>query len=641
MFNFGGRTRRCNIYAALIAAALAASTAVLAQETITFPSRSQHLANDSYWTVSEFGEGCCTIDFNIRRWDGNNWIKGTGTASNDQDYDWSTPYFAPANGVIASCWRNFPDDPSPGVNPTNNNIFTSGNHIVIITDEGNRIGLSHMKSGSMPADLCPPNADNTAYPSTTAKQGQWRVAAYIEPADRPRVTEGQFIGRAGASGNVSGPHLHMSMSQITGTDAFGREASAPNTAMRFRHAWAHRFEAGQQHTSSGWYRLRGGKFSGDPDCATWQANTPSCGFKSIHPSPYLRRADISGGGVKGGDTLFLSSNRVVTASILASNNNLKLIGWDLVGVDKIIRKGDIEVGSVKDVKIVEPSRDYVLAATRLMNDNLKMIAFKVTPTGGFVRVADHDAGKISALEMTTTGGADKKAITAVRLESGDLKLIAWDILVANDGTTSIVRLGQASAGEVSALSISRARNFNGVFTAVRCCGNNLKVIPWTVSSNGQTITRGESGTAGSVQSGLSVAPLAQGVAAAVRDSEGNLRVITWSANSAGDIGARRDTVFAGEVTEIDLLTAPHGGSNLTTVVRADGKLLLIGFAVNGDGTNLRRVGSSIAGDASNISADVVSRSYPGLDPRDMIITGVRLNSGNLKLITWDTNLVNP
>lgn len=284
----------------------------------------------------------------------------------------------------------------------------------------------------------------------------------------------------------------------------------------------------------------------------------------------------------------------------------------------------------------------MLAATRLMNDKLKMIAFKVTPTGGFVRVADFTAGKISVLEMTLTGGVDKKAVTAIRTEAGNLKLIAWDISVASNGTASVVRLGQASAGRVSSLSISRAKNFNGVFTAVRDGGNKLKVVPWKISTNGQTITRGTSGSAGTIKTGIAVAPLAAGVAAAVRDADGDLRVVTWSVNSNGNIGQRRDTGIAGKVTEIELLTAPHGGSNLTSVLRSSsGKLLLVGWTVNSNGANLRRIGSSKAGQASKISTDVVSRSYPGLGPRDMILTGLRTASGNLKLVTWDTNLVNP
>lgn len=630
-----GIKRTHRIYAFLTAAALFASGVAAAQETISFPSRSSDLANDSYWTVDEFEEGCCTLDLNVRRWDGNSWEKGTGSSTNAQDYDWNVPLYAPANGVIASCWRNFPDDPSPGVNPPNNdNIFAGGNHVVIITDQGNAISLNHFRAGTIRADLCPSNAGSTQYPSTMATQGvaRWRVAAYIKPADRPRVTEGDLIGRAGNSGNSGGPHLHMSIKNITGTDGNGHEQLAENRSLQFRHTWGHRFEENQQDTSDGWYRLIGCDFS---------ETSPHRGWKMLHPSPYLRRASASAGAIKDVATVFISSERAVTA-VADGASNLKLISWDLVGVDTINRRGDIEAGAVKDVAIVEPATNHVLVAVRQNDDILKMIAYRVTPTGAFTRVADASAGKISALAMTTTGGGDRKAVTAVRDADGNLKIIAWDLQFASNGKTTIVRLGEASAGAISALAVSRARNFNGVFTAVRDSENNLKVIPWKLSADGNTVTRGADGSAGAVGTHIAVAPLRQGVAAAVRDEQGDLRVITWSVNSAGDIGARRDTGIAGGVSEVAILGTPLASSNLTTVVRdSNGNLLLVGWAINDDGTNMRRLGSTRAGAAARIVADGVSRSYVGHNPRDMILTALRDGDGNLKLVTWDTNLNNP
>jgi len=74
---------------------------------------------------------------------------------------------------------------------------------------------------------------------------------------------------------------------------------------------------------------------------------------------------------------------------------------------------------------------------------------------------------------------------------------------------------------------------------------------------------------------------------------------------------------------------------------ASGEMMLIGWVVNNDGTDRRRTGSSKAGAATKISLDGVSRSYPGLEPRDMVLTSLRDSGGALKLITWDTNLVNP
>ncbi|MDR4521241.1 MAG: hypothetical protein R3E36_11720 [Nitrosomonas sp.] len=221
-----------------------------------------------------------------------------------------------------------------------------------------------------------------------------------------------------------------------------------------------------------------------------------------------------------------------------------------------------------------------------------MIAYKVTVTGGFQRVHDLSAGKISSGPWPPPAAETKKAVTAVRDQAGNLKVIAWDIDVANDGTAKVVRLGDVSAGAASAVSIARARNFDGVFVGVRDSAGDLKVIPYKMSAD-ETLTRGDAAQAGAVGSVIAVAPLAKGVATAVRDSDGNLRVITWSSNANGDIGSRRDTGLAGKVSEISLLTAPHGDSNLTTVVRnAEGDLMLIGWAVNDTGTNLRRLGSS-------------------------------------------------
>jgi hypothetical protein len=232
-------------------------------------------------------------------------------------------------------------------------------------------------------------------------------------------------------------------------------------------------------------------------------------------------------------------------------------------------------------------------------------------------------------------------VTAVREQSGNLKLIAWDIAF-NGGVPFVDRLGSASAGAVSALAISDARNFHGVFTAVRETGNTLKVIPWKLSSDGMVFTRGTDATAGTVGTTLAVAPLASGVAVGMKDSQNKLRVISWTASGSGNMGARRDEVVGGGVSEIRMIDTPNAGSNLTVAVRdSSGNMLLIGFAVNNDGTDLRRTGSSKAGAATKISLHGVSRSYPGLDPRDMVLTALRDNGGELKLITWDTNLVNP
>jgi hypothetical protein len=623
-----------------IRAALAAATLVAAgpgiAENVSFPSRAAELGDGAYWVLDSSDEGCCTLDLTVMKWDGNNWSDGTDLSQNSGYYTWNKPYYAPANGYVASCWRSFPDDPSPGVNPPNNaNIFGGGNHVVIITDEGHAISLNHFKSNSIPAELCPSNPDGTQFPPGGAQdaQGNWRPQAYIEPEDRPRVREGDFIGRAGNSGSSSNPHLHFSMKPIIGEDAWGRELLDEEIPWRFRDAWAHPYDRETQTTVDGWYRMRGGEFAADPNCA-------ECTATMIHPSPYLRRTSASAGAVSGTDTLFLSSNRAVT-SVIDGSGELLLISWELVGVDELQRDEEIGAGAAKEARIVEVAENYVLAAVRTQTDDLKMIGYYVDAFGAFDRIGEYTAGKISALGLAVTNATDRKAVTAVREQNGNLKLIAWDIGF-NGGTPFVDRLGSASAGAVSALAVSDARNFHGVFTAVREGGNTLKVIPWKLSSDGMVFTRGTDATAGTVGTTLAIAPLASGVVAGVKDSQNNLRLISWTATSSGNMSTRRDEVVGGTVSEIRMIDTPNAASNLTVAVRdGSGEMNLIGFVVNNNGTDLRRTGSSKAGAATKISLHGVSRSYPGLDPRDMVLTALRTGSGDLKLITWDTNLVNP
>ncbi len=625
-----------------------------AAEDIRFPARSSDLANDSYWAVSEFGEGCCVIDFNVQRWNGSSWAGENAGGENSDDFTWNVPLYAPANGEIAACWRNIPNNPKPGRDNRHKDypskIFKSGNHVTIITDQGNRIGLSHLKQGSVPAKLCPSNADSTTHPSTTMsdvnddKEGGWHPASYIEPADRPRVKEGDFIGRAGNSGASSGPHLHLSMKKLSGKDdKFNREASTGSSfAMRFRHSWAHRYEKNSEHQAGGWFRLRGKGFSGDAACNKYRNNAPECEFKTVHPSPYLRRVDKTDAAIKSSDTLYLSSNRAVTAAVSATDSKLKLTSWDIIGTGTMSKNSGetLTAGPVKSVHLSEPASNWILAAVRLPDDRLKMMAFSVDLLGRFQRRANYTAGKVLSVDMATTRGPNRKAVTAVRLRSGVLKLIAWDLAFANNGDVSIVRLGQKSDIEVEAFAVSRASNFNGVFTVARDSDDKLKITPWKMSTDGNTFTRGTDDRGGTIGSVLDVAPLPQGVAAAVTIGDGNLRLITWSASTSGNIVERRETRDAGKVTDIQLISAIQGSPNLTTAVRANGNLVMIGWAVASDGKNLRRVGSSKAGTIKNLSADVTYKSF-GNSSRDFILTSVRLANDDLKLISWDTNLHNP
>lgn len=597
-----------------------AFNSISAQETVSFPARSSDLINGRYWTVAEFSEGCCKMDFQVKRYVNNHWV---GADDQGASLDYGVPLYAPANGEVCSCWRNFPDENS-------DQIFKGGNHIKIKTAENNIISLNHLKPGSIPQGLCPNNNDNTVYPSNMTHQGKWYVAGYIEPQNRPKIKEGEFIGQVGDSGNSAGAHLHMSIAPVIGIDQFGREDVGNERPLRFRQAWGHSYTNNQNVRPEGWYRYLGGEFTNND-------------FKIIHPSPFLRRATMDAGSIRKVDVAFISGDRFVTA-LIDSDHKLKLISWDLIGLDNIIRREDIEAGIVSDVQVIKGQSDDVVVAVKALNGELKLIWYGITPSGAFSRRAEISAGLIMELDLLRTGNLprlDFSFVTVVRDATSNLKIIAWDLRSTLSGS-SIIRRGDVQAGRVSSLSSSPAENFRGLYTAVRDNDNNLKIIPWRISSNGMSITRGQDISAGEINGKISIVAINQGACIAVGDSENNTRIITVESTSDGDIIERKSTLVLNEVREVNLLSTPNAGSNISAIVKdSEGDLRLIGLLINRDGSNLRRIGSSVAGNASQISADGVSRSYPGNSPRDMILTALSDSNGNLKLIAWDTNLNNP
>ncbi len=642
----------------LLASVLLLAASSGAAQTISFPARASDVPDDAWWNMSGDHGGAHSRDLNVARKSGNSWtsLKGTSNNSNSDHLIFDMPLYAPVDGEVVSCWANHPDNPSPGTPHPNRccggdcsmscddsacplenscKIARSGNHIAIRKADGNVVLLAHLKSGSAPEAVCPNRA--TFMSNARVRAGNYPAESYLRlcgpgqtpgtngcRTSRPQVKRGQLVGRAGNSGASSGPHLHMDTTVVQ--ESFGELYKVGNviaTDLNF-----------------GWLKHRTDDSVWKPFLADAIRNNPVI----VNASPYLRRASASSmDNVAATATLFLSNNHVITATIRQPIGNLRLRSWDLAGISTLSFQADVDEGTLlaKEVYLGEPTSGYVLAAVRQEDDSLRMIAYHVSPGGTLVRRADYLAGKISALDMATTTSGDRRSVTAVRDEDGNLKLIAWDIQVAVNGTVSVVRLGQASAGAISAVAISNSKVFNGVFTAVRDGANELKVIPWKLSSNGQSFTRGASGSAGVIAADLDVAPLASGVAVALKNSEGNLEIKTWSANANGDIGSLRGTSAGGEASEITLLTSPHGGSNLTSVLRSgDGELYLIGWKIDGDGSNLRRLGSSRAGAASKISADSTWRSYTD-GARDIIVTTMRMSGGDLRLISWDTNLVNP
>lgn len=601
-----------------------------AQDNLFF-SRASNLGPDHVWVVNEFSEGEYKLDLKIMRWANGGWtrcVAGKDCSKNDGRLTWGTPVYAPVDGVIRTCWRNFDDNPKPGVeeildkvtgaNGVKQTIIAAGNHINIETSDGKIFALAHLKKGSVPAALCPNNAEELA--DKSKKTGSYPTEILIPSGQRPSVKKGEFIGYAGNSGNSTGPHVHIEINKETGVNTEGEILP-----IKFSQGWAHPFNENENFSSNGWFKL-------DSKAITKSGT----GNTMILPSPFMRRSSEEAGTIFSVKPAFLSSNRLITA-VEDADHNLKLISWDYTGLNDIVRKHDKTEGKATLVNLVRASDSQMLAGVRTLDGNLRLILYQIGITGAFTRQTDHTAGEISALDMVEYG-TSKKFVTAVRLTDGKLKIIVWKIEYSS-GTAKIKRLGDIVDEPISDVSITPALNFNGVVAAVRTSNNKLKMIPFKISSDGMTLTKGSTFTEdGTILGKPDVTVIPRGVVAAMRDSDGKLKVISFYTSTAGNIVAKRGSEKGGSVSEVDIQRTPHSGSNVITTVRSDGDLILIAWTMDDEGRKLRRSGSSKAGNASMISTASAFHSQGSNPPRDFIMTAVRLSNNNLKLINWESNL---
>lgn len=152
-------------------------------------------------------------DLEVVKWNGSKYSAtkpGTSGSSNSDYHVFGTPIYAMADGFIRKCRRdqveNVPGtpDPTPEV---------EGNHLYVQHATGEVALYAHFKAGSLSASLCP--------------------AAAATDLSIP-VTQGQFLGYSGNTGNSYGPHLHLHLADKVGFGSYSDPAQG--LPLRFDHA---------------------------------------------------------------------------------------------------------------------------------------------------------------------------------------------------------------------------------------------------------------------------------------------------------------------------------------------------------------------------------------------------------------------
>ena len=157
--------------------------------------------------------------------------------------------YAIADGEVSGCWRNQPENPTPG--STDRTAFLrfvglpdsyfdaipgAGNHLWVEHVDGSRALYGHFQPGTIPAALCP-------FSDTLPAPGD-KDQTKLPEGRRPNVKRGQYLGRVGSTGNSGNPHLHIQI----GTDG--------DMPLRF-HGVSVKGIDGNPDGPSDWTRLKG------------------------------------------------------------------------------------------------------------------------------------------------------------------------------------------------------------------------------------------------------------------------------------------------------------------------------------------------------------------------------------------------
>jgi hypothetical protein len=129
---------------------------------------------------------------------------------------YNRPFYAMASGTVVGCWRNAPENSSPpskhpevSTGAGTGHILLAGNHIWIKQADGNIALYAHAVPGSIPASLCPHNAQLLTNKAVYGGPTPLEPEAVVNGG--ATVVAGQQLGNIGNSGNSTEPHLHVHM----------------------------------------------------------------------------------------------------------------------------------------------------------------------------------------------------------------------------------------------------------------------------------------------------------------------------------------------------------------------------------------------------------------------------------------------
>lgn len=218
-----------------------------------------------------------------------------------------------------------------------------------------------------------------------------------------------------------------------------------------------------------------------------------------------KRGSVTGGPAQRIATAALSESRVVTAT-RPLGGTMRLAIWDISDDGLTVAPlGQVDVGPVQEMALVRLADDLFATAVTAGAGFLRVNLWKASDDGltltevaeNFVEVAS--APSIQRLSGDSSGG---RLAVSFRDSAERLKLIAWDYKKLGS-VWGLQRGGNNTADRITtAALVARPTSTTQLLTAMRTLGGNLRVLRWTVSEDGTTVTPESSSfavTAGAIQ----------------------------------------------------------------------------------------------------------------------------------------------
>lgn len=201
------------------------------------------------------GERRCALDIHALRWEPQTGSYTRSRSRPDEpnplpfsdDVMWGVPLRSPVDGVVVACWRGMPDDDDDsddvqcpgGEGP----CIQGGNHLQIVTEDGELWYFGHLQQDSIPLAVCPidevflydTDPKHCELPSPWAGMRQ-SSRLDLRGLDPVPVRRGQVVGRVGTSGNGRGVHVHVHRKPFEYDEA-GNPCEAPSLPLAFESLW--------------------------------------------------------------------------------------------------------------------------------------------------------------------------------------------------------------------------------------------------------------------------------------------------------------------------------------------------------------------------------------------------------------------